>query len=229
MKTQKQITMMLLVGLVLVVGTWKARDLLTEPEEAATESYEETAETSMTQEGQIENRNSKVRRIKASLMSDKITRLEQRLDALSADQKEDADTREEESAEGKETNTSPMDLGPSAEEFLATLSHTFEAQTYDADWAPGAASTLTADFGDKAESFGFKLNGVECRDNGCKATLEFASYDDALEKSQALAMGRYSLPCATGISVPEPEDTSRDNPYTASVFFENCDKSNAIM
>jgi hypothetical protein len=113
--------------------------------------------------------------------------------------------------------------GPTSEMILADLNRNHSSQAVDPVWAPKAEKSLSDDFEKYAEDLGYQFSGVECRDDSCKATFEFADFEAARDQMMHLTGRGYSVRCSTGATVPTPEDPKQ--PYAMQLFLTACHKN----
>lgn len=145
-----------------------------------------------------------------------------RAQAAAAEPPEKSGQDELPEAEEDPSDIATPDPGPTPQETLALLNEDYQKQEVDPVWAPKAEQTLSVDLDKYAEDLGFSLSRVECRGDACKATVEFPDYASAREQMMHLTGRGYSVPCATGVSIPPPEDVNQ--PYQLQLFLLECKK-----
>lgn len=168
--------------------------------------------------------NSRMQSLQVSLLDNKIGRLEDRFKDFEARVNNGPEVEDEEPDDvaGLEQDSTMQDPQKRSEAFLNKLNDNFERQGYDSVWAPFAAETVQKELSALSESAGFEVKKIECRTNGCKATVEFDNYQQARMNAHQLVLQPFSLECASGITVPEPGNESENQPYEATLFLENC-------
>lgn len=149
----------------------------------------------------------------------KVAALEQRLAEVESSRNAQEGPSESERNGGGEQEQDG-DPGPSSEELLQQWTSEFSVQQYDSNWAPEAERTIAPELGSMGSDSGFRLNEVKCKTNGCKAVVEFDSYDAARKHARELATKSYSMNCGTRITLPAPVDAQA--PYAATLFLTNC-------
>lgn len=158
------------------------------------------------------------------MMNMEIAELRKRLSDLESSSGQDNNIKKAQGIHDEKAEAIPR--GPTPEELTETWSSEFQAQGYDANWAPVAEKTLGPNFVELGEEAGFSLDKIECRENACRAVLDFDSYENARDGIHKLATHSYSINCGTKITLPEPEDKER--PYQATLFLTKCRKEKEL-
>ncbi len=168
--------------------------------------------------------NSRMQSLQVSLLDNKINNLEDRFNNIEAkvNNSPEAEDGEPIDEAALEQDIVTQDPQKTSEAFLKKLNNNFERQGYDSAWAPSAAETVEKELSALSETAGFEVQKVECRTNGCKATVKFDNYQQAKMNAQQLVLQPFSLECASGITVPEPGADLENQPYEATLFLENC-------
>jgi len=158
----------------------------------------------------------------------RVRALEERLHRLEERDEEGSTSSVAQNTEEEQERADPSaavvpDAKKDLEMFTAQLDK-HSRQPRDAAWAESASGLLHEDFEKIGGELGFKVVNVDCRTTSCVGLLEWPTYRQAVESYLAIVGSRYALNCATGISLPEPDDPSA--PYQGSVIFQ-CKKSRA--
>jgi hypothetical protein len=88
----------------------------------------------------------------------------------------------------------------------------------DATWARGANRSLETDLAPLSEAHQFRVQRVDCRTHKCVVTLEWKSYQDAINTYTHVLPANYDVNCPRRIILPEPEDPGRA--YQANLIFD---------
>jgi hypothetical protein len=93
-----------------------------------------------------------------------------------------------------------------------------QQQPVDHKWASTTATSFQADIGSFAEHAKLSLVSVDCRTTTCIATVEWASYENAIKNYERLLHFNYKANCQRQVLLPAPQDRSR--PYRETVYFD---------
>jgi hypothetical protein len=93
-----------------------------------------------------------------------------------------------------------------------------EAETVDPAWASTTTPLFESDASQLAEQQEFELISVRCKSSTCSVTVEWSSYESALEQYNSLLHYNYRMNCMREILLPEPSD--RALAYRATMLYD---------
>ena len=97
---------------------------------------------------------------------------------------------------------------------------TFHQEPIDPSWATETSEMFTVDIDELAVKSNFTAIETECRSTRCSATIEWPTYNDAMQEFTELLHHSYQANCARHTILPEPGESDLDTPYQATVIFD---------
>lgn len=126
------------------------------------------------------------------------------------------------SATIRPSNLDQADAEARTRKEFATLNARLNSEGSDPEWSPAAMTTFSGDLLATSTRGGFDIVSLDCRTTMCAATLQWATYADALSNYTRVLHSSYRENCAVALHVPEPE--ARGAKYQAKVYFD-CEQS----